>query len=120
MKTILPLSFFLLALGAQAQLVALGSYTLTSAQAEAADAAYVAYTASIGTNTPLAKSAWLRIESTNMLAAAWTRRARSFQQAQQSAIQTRWERLGADKRALLVDIARTNAPDPDPIIEFQR
>jgi hypothetical protein len=105
----------LLTLAAGAQSIALGSYQMTAPQAEAADAAYSSYTNAIGTNVPLAKATWLRVESTNLLAAAWQRRALIWQQHQQAQIQTRWERLAADKRALLVDIATTNAPDPKPV-----
>jgi DNA polymerase III psi subunit len=116
MKTILSLaSLLVLVLTAGAQSIPLGNYTLTPLQVEAADAGYVAYTNALGTNTPLAKATWLRMESTNLLAAAWQRRAAIWQQRQQAQIQTRWERLASDKRALLVEIATTNAPDPKPV-----
>lgn len=113
MKSIVCL-LLILATTALAQTINVGTITFTPDMAEAANGLYASYTNSIGTNTPDTKSVWLRSESSNLVYAAWFRRAVICQQQQRSEIETRWPMLAVDKRALLLEIAKTNAPLPGP------
>jgi hypothetical protein len=112
-------TFITLAVAALAadQSVNLGTFTFSPKHEEAMATAYQAYTNSVGTNTPMPQAAWLRLESSNLLFAAWSGRARFLARQNAREMETRWQDIPLEKKTAVMDVIRSNYLSDERIAE---